>query len=347
MPDVTAFVIGDPHFKKDNIPDGLAFIEKCVTAAKECKPTFIVVLGDMLDTHEVVRVQPHKLATLFIKELSRIAPTHLIIGNHDLINQTQFLTDNHIFNPLKEWENVHIIDEVKKFTYFDGDDEMEFVMCPYVEPGRFREALDTILEKGDSWDFAECIFAHQEFRGCKMGAIISEVGDEWDDCLPSVISGHIHEEQKVGTNIWYPGSAIQHGYSMVSVQKYVWHVNFSVPGDDIDAEPFTYKKINLGMKRKVVVNVEASEIDNFDYDSMKNDQVKLKIKGTIEEFKKLRRSEVYKKLKSNGVKFAYIPISTDVKDNRETTMTYLDVLSKLVKNNTPNVQNVFKELVQT
>ena len=40
-------VIGDPHFKVDNIPESDEMTIKLVKLAKEIMPTFIVVEGDM------------------------------------------------------------------------------------------------------------------------------------------------------------------------------------------------------------------------------------------------------------------------------------------------------------
>ncbi len=51
-------------------------------------------------------------------------------------------------------------------------------MVPYVPPGRFVEALNII--DNEWWKNVNCIFAHQEFYGCKMGAIESIEGDKWD-----------------------------------------------------------------------------------------------------------------------------------------------------------------------
>ncbi len=68
-------------------------------------------------------------------------------------------------------------------------------MVPYVPPGRFVEALNII--DNEWWKNVNCIFAHQEFYGCKMGAIESIEGDKWDHSFPLVISGHIHSEQRL------------------------------------------------------------------------------------------------------------------------------------------------------
>ena len=38
----------------------------------------------------------------------------LLVGNHDYINNQQFLTNNHWMNAMKDWNNVTIIDKVIK-----------------------------------------------------------------------------------------------------------------------------------------------------------------------------------------------------------------------------------------
>ena len=77
----------------------------------------------------------------------------------------------------------------------------KFLFVPYVPPGRFVEALETY--KNINWKDVDCIFAHQEFYGCKMGAILSEEGDKWESKWPLVVSGHIHSRQWINKNIYY------------------------------------------------------------------------------------------------------------------------------------------------
>ena len=81
---VTAIVIGDIHFRPQYVKEGECFIEKCINACKEKEPTFIVIMGDTLHTHETVKIQAHKLAINLFKELKKIAPLIVLIGNHDL-----------------------------------------------------------------------------------------------------------------------------------------------------------------------------------------------------------------------------------------------------------------------
>jgi len=339
---VKAFVIGDPHFKAKLLAEGQEFTEKTLKAARRAAPEFIVILGDTLDTHEVVRVQPHNLACQLVEGLSQIAPVYLLIGNHDLINQTQFLTSNHIFGPLKRWKNVTVVDKPVYATYGD----YSFVFCPYVQPGRFTEALDRLVSEGETWDLADCIFAHQEFHGCKMGAITSEEGDKWDEAYPPVISGHIHDAQTVGSNVFYPGSALQHAFGE-DPDKRLWEVSF---GDTDDPPYFTVKKIHLGMKGKKIVYLDIENVSEFNEKLLERYHIKLTLRGTSEQFKVFRRGKRYSDLRKKGVKFSYDPVTSDVdaasgEARSRKEVSYTEVLKSVVQTKTEAVKDAYREIV--
>lgn len=153
-----------------------------------------VIAGDVLHTHERVDVQLMNSALDIIACTRKLVDgkVYVIVGNHDYINNTQFLSTNHWMNALKEWSDIVVVDQPKWIV--DG----RMLCVPYVYPGRFNEAL---LEK----DTTGTIFCHQEFRGCKLGNIISKDGDEHP--TTDVISGHIHERHHVGSKIYYPGNS--------------------------------------------------------------------------------------------------------------------------------------------
>ncbi len=334
---LTAIVIGDTHFKLKDILKGEEFVDKCLKSVLATDPDFIVLLGDILDTHEIVHVQAHQLAYKLIKGLSEIAYVYIIIGNHDYINNTQFMTDAHIFNPYKQWENVKVVDK----CIVDEVNGYTFVFCPYVYPGRFEEALSTTIDSGDIWEISCCIFAHQEFRGCKMGPIVSKIGDEWCEDNPPVISGHIHEAQNVGSNIFYPGSAMQHGFGDLS-NKYIWKVSFD------DEEDMNIEKIDLGMRLKTIEysDVETLDVSKILASNSKKD-VKLSLSGTPEQFKVFRDGKDYVNLKKNGVKFAYKPIVTEsdgkINCSRD-KINYEDVLETVLKKKPDCVSDAFEKV---
>ena len=337
MSKVTAFVVGDPHFKANSISRGKEFVEKLVEAIEKAKPTFIVLLGDTLDTHEIVKIFPHQLAHDLIERLRKIAPTFVLIGNHDLINASQYLTTNHIFNPFKKWKNVRIVD--KPLIHNFG--EFTFVFCPYVPPGRFKEALDTLIGDDNLWEFADCIFAHQEFKGCFLGrGIQSEKGDEWKEEYPPVISGHIHSEQQVGKNVHYIGSPVQHTYSEDS-NKYVWEVTFE------KEKQFSVNKISLGIRQKKTYKTTIKNLEKFNPEKHKKKDVKLVVLGTRDELSAFRKSQKYKELCSYDniiVRFEIVREETSSENTNQKSSNYIHIFKEMVSAQPPHVKEAFEEL---
>src|ERR1700677_1968587 len=168
---ITALVIGDPHFKISNIIETQAMIASIMIQANKKRPDIIVVLGDVLDRHESIHVSPLTRAVNFLKSLTEITPTYVLIGNHDLKNNQQFLSDEHPFVSLKYWHQNMTIVSTTLMVNIKGQN---LVFVPYVPPGRFLEALNLC----QGWESATAIFAHQEFFGCQMGAICSTDGDK-------------------------------------------------------------------------------------------------------------------------------------------------------------------------
>nr|QBK86703.1 MAG: DNA repair exonuclease [Marseillevirus LCMAC103] len=339
---VRVLVVGDTHFKHKYIREGEAFVAACVAAAKTLAPDLIVCLGDTLDTHEIVHVQPHNLACAFLKQLSEVAHTYLLIGNHDLINHKQYLTENHVFNPMKQWQNFTVVDKPHVALYGDST----FVMCPYVPNGKFTAALDTLLSPNSRFHWqvdADCVFAHQEFRGCTKGGAASTDGDRWPSENPPVISGHIHEAHDLGGNVFYSGSVMQHSFGE-SKPKRLWLVTF----DRRRFDPFHRQYIDLGLTRKTVIEMPVAEVcATFRYGWLADAHVKLKVSGTSEEFRLFRRSPMYADLVARGVRVAFAPdadpaadgpTSAFVAENGDPRRAYREILTALVRQTAPTIR---------
>ncbi len=291
---MSCIIIGDPHFQVTNIPEVNEFIDIIEKRIIEKNPDFIVVLGDVLHTHERIHSIPLNKAYEFFDKLRKITKTYILVGNHDMQSNQNFLEPNHWMNGLKEWDNIVIVDTVI-YEHILGHD---FVFCPYVPVGRFEEALNTC--RSFDWKQSKCIFAHQEFYGCKMGAITSVLGDQWNENYPNVISGHIHSKQTL-KNIYYCGSSMQiaFGESSENIIPYVTF-NFSTNYD--------LEELNLHLPRKKIVYVDIDDIDKFtNKNNNKNDKIKLTVSGSYEEFKVLKKTQKYKELIQEGVKIAFKP----------------------------------------
>lgn len=293
--------IGDPHFKVENIKEVELFIQRLEIEVKQRQPDLIVCLGDLLDTHERLHTSPLNKTYDFIFRMSQIAPIYILVGNHDMINHCQFLTENHWMNVFKGWKNVTIVDKVHTLEIH----EQILMFCPYVPPGRFGEALDTSPLDWQDHDKISCIFAHQEFYGCVMGPIKSEEGDKWDLKWPLVVSGHIHSHQIPQPNIYYTGSAMQHAFGE-SEYNIILELNITRDVKE-DVWKHDFVTFDLGLPRKRILYKDIKDIDKtFNIpDKYKDDRVKISISGTKEQFKTFKKTTTYKKLCKKGVKVVF------------------------------------------
>lgn len=288
------FVIGDPHFKSKNALETNEMSNKIYTLLIEEKPDFIVVLGDVLDTHETIHVGPLCRATEFLYRLSKLS-NHLfvLIGNHDMKSNADFLTGESAFNACKSWENVTVVDKVKKFCF----KEKNFLFTPYVPTGRLSEAFATENITEENINEYAIIFAHQEFKGCNMGAITSNEGDEWNYDWPLCISGHIHDYQELQHNLIYPGSPLQNSYSD-STNKAVMIVENKEELDDSDnSKPWIFRRLKLGLPKKMTIQLTTEEL--VDYVLPENSFVKLVVKGETDKVREVLKLDKVKELLSN------------------------------------------------
>ena len=334
---VTALVIGDPHFKVKNVRETGPMVEAIVRVATERRPDFIVVLGDVLDRHEVIHVSPLNRAINFLSQLMAIAPTYVIIGNHDLKNNRQFLSEEHPFPSLKLWNPERMI--IADTTVLAPIKGHLFSFVPYVPPGRFVEALD----KQEGWMNSTAIFAHQEFKGCKMGAIISEEGDDWPRTSPYVVSGHIHDFQEPQPNILYTGTPIQHAFGDRH-DKSISFFTFHAPGHR------DHERIDLGLPRKQVVNILCAEVST--YVPQDNCELKIVIKGTSGELKAIVKHPNIVAWKERGIVINYKALPVDNAGNAvdmplnpviRGQLLFSTALYNSVENN-PRLQGLYHEI---
>lgn len=282
---IKVLFIGDPHFKISNFEEVDLFIEKIVDLIKITPMDICLVAGDILHTHERVNSMVLNKALHFIELISSLIKTYILVGNHDMYNNKQFLTDGHWMNCMKNWRNVVIVDKV----VVEVINQCKIVFVPYVQNGMFEKALETC---GNEWVDACCIFAHQEFYGCKMGAIVSEDGDKWDVGYPEVISGHIHDLQRPQSNIYYPGSSLQQSYS-----DYVKNIVVLLTIQTGEKNAIS-DEIDLEMCKKRIVYIKCDEFLRYDFGELLNskDKIKITLHGMVEEYRELRNTSVYKEI---------------------------------------------------
>lgn len=318
-------LIGDPHFKVSNPLESDQFHDEVLKNIKnyEKQIDFIVILGDILDTHEKIHLQPLCRAINFLKMVSSFKRTFVLIGNHDRINNNVYMSEEHPFSSLKDSDlNIKIIDQ----TYF----EEGFCFVPYVPNGRFLEAV------GDNLDKTKCFFAHQEFFGCKMGGIISETGDEWDEEYPPVFSGHIHDYQMPQKNIIYTGTPYQHSFSDEE-NKGIFLLNFQ------DKEDWELEKIELNIIKKKLITMNISDFEK--YEVPKNCMLKIGFIGDPILIKKiLDKKSNREKIQKYKIMYKIINKGTKKIIKNNSSNSFQNNLEKRINSSENKIKNLFTEI---
>jgi len=345
-------LIGDPHFKTSNALETNQLHQSVIKYLKS-NPSidFVVVLGDILHCHEKIHTQPFCRSVSFLTNLADERETFVLIGNHDRINNNVFLTEEHPFVGLKEYPNLHIVDTTlyyptsllqKKKKEKEKEEELLFAFVPYVPNGRFKEALEFIPNKENKEnkrEYEKCtaIFAHQEFKGCKMGAIISEEGDEWEEELPAVFSGHIHDHQRLQKNIFYPGIPFQHGFGD-SDDKAVYLLTIGPPSEKRD---WKTEKIELDITPKKLYNMTLEQFTTF----IPPEKAIIKINFQCHEstMKKMISSEKFReKIKKHNIEFKLKVEKT--KKIIKNHSSFLENLERRVSQSDKQVQEIYREI---
>lgn len=267
--------IGDPHFKLDNVDDTDLLEIKIENLIKEKSPDMVIVMGDILDRFETIHVSPLMRSISFLNKIkSKGVKLVILIGNHDRPNNNVFLTEEHPFTSLKEWENTTVVDKPIVFK--------NLLFVPYVPPGRFFEAI-----KDFSLPEVKVIFAHQEFFGAKMGAIVSKV-EAYSESAPLCLSGHIHQYQKVQDNLIYIGTPLQHGFGDTRDKSVCF----------IETETLEIERVFLEIIPKIQVKLSPKEL--IDYVPIKGSNTKIVLQGDTKEINEVLKLKEIKELQTSS-----------------------------------------------
>jgi len=193
----------------------------------------------------------------------------------------------------------------------------KFIFAPYVPPSTFETALRRLKssnsvsnenqqetpqkenpkEKLDEHSIKNilssttAIFCHQEFYGAKMGMIESKAGDVWPEDYPLVISGHVHDYDRLQSNLIYVGTPMQHAFGDKE-DKTISIYTFS---DDKWEED----RVDIGLKKRVIVYLTPEKIHT--YEPPEDKLVKIVIKGDEAEIKAIGKLEKIKELRKAGI----------------------------------------------
>ena len=307
--ELRCLLVGDPHFQVKNLEEITIFVsevEKWLIAHPELD--YVIILGDVLHNHEQIYTFPLNSAIKFFEMCIRYKPTYVLVGNHDMTSNTVFLEPHHWMNSFKRWDSMTIVDIPTII-------EDVIVAIPYVPNGRMIEALNHIPD----WKEKKLIIGHQLLNGAKMGAIVENNVEEWEDTYPMCISGHIHDKQWVKPNLFYSGSSMQHAFGE-SHDKSLTYVTIDLINKEV---PLVIEEVFLNIKLKEIVHVTVDELIMI-MEKEKQDQAagkktnidkKLVIKDDPNKIAMMKQSSVFQELEKSKL-FSRIQCKTqgDKKD---------------------------------
>lgn len=207
--------VGDLHAKRDN----LDLVRQSIEFAWAQKPDAVVLLGDLLDTKEVI----HGSCIMnYLNILEKTTIPHFIIpGNHDRFNAQP--NADHVLGLLTmAGSHVNVINSPSAID-FDG---VSVGFLPYNPPIQLR--LDISALKESHPGKLACIVAHADLTGydygnghvCTDGIDGSELSMWLKDWAPLFISGHFHKHQHVN-NVCYVGTPFSHSFGETDQTKYI------------------------------------------------------------------------------------------------------------------------------
>ena len=131
--------IGDPHISDRHMSMTIEALNNAYEVVNKRRDvTFVVVMGDVFDRHNNVKLEHMKIAFDWLRKISSITRTYVLVGNHDRVHNKDFLSSIHPYMGLAS-DKLHIIDK----PHIRCGERYKVCFMPYVPPGRFKEVSNT------------------------------------------------------------------------------------------------------------------------------------------------------------------------------------------------------------
>lgn len=264
----------------------------------------IIHLGDLFDNRNIIPINLLNYGMDIVEEISKIAPLHIIVGNHDCWSKSS--DEINTVRPFKWIPNVFIYDKTSRLE-FNGS---KLCLMPYID--KREQQIKLILENRD----CDYLFCHSDLNGARMHltSVAHKNPDKIDveEFTPfkGVYSGHIHIVDR-HKNFTFVGSNFQMDRNDYGDQKGIFILDTKT-GEDT----FIENKISPVFKKVRVINEDDVEM----LDELKNskDYIDIAISNNLlMSNRKLRRKLEMILEKSNFASVEYIDDVSIVKENNE------------------------------
>jgi DNA repair exonuclease SbcCD nuclease subunit len=217
--------VGDPHVKVSNLEEWEKLAHHIVDVALKTNPDRIEILGDLMHTHAVIRLEVLDFWNDWLDCLSEGRELFVLVGNHDLSGDYNVnCSALSVFQRLKK-KNLHIIENPQNHGSFG-------YMPYYHDHQKFVEHANNLATGG-----CKVLVCHQTFSGSHYENSFYDPNGINSDLLnfDTIISGHIHARQRFGKVI-YPGTAMWDSSADCNQPKGLWLVEHDASGRIIKEE---------------------------------------------------------------------------------------------------------------
>ncbi|KAF8424829.1 P-loop containing nucleoside triphosphate hydrolase protein [Tirmania nivea] len=211
-------VFSDVHFQQEDLPRIVETSQWITGVFRDAQVTQIFCLGDVINTREHVNVQALSATARFFDELRRIAPVHIVLGNHDMN-----LKHSSRVSSLDVFDTDGFKGSCALYKDF-ADVEVEGVKClmvPWVENHTLM--VGRLGEMPEEEKNQRVLFGHLAVSGAiQQPSVPVESryrthtgvlkGRHLIDFRGTYL-GHFHHHQEViDGKVWYVGSPMQHHF---------------------------------------------------------------------------------------------------------------------------------------
>lgn len=210
----------------------------------------IIHLGDLFDNRDIIPIEILNYGMNIVEEISKIAPFHIIIGNHDLWTRSH--SEINSVRPFKYIPNVYVYDKTTQIDY----NGLKLCLMPYVES---KEEQVELIKQNKNCDY---LFCHSDLNGCRMHLTSvahknkNKIDVEEFNNFKRVYSGHIHIRQ-ISKNFEFIGSIFQMDRNDMNDRKGITIL-------DTDTEETQFIPNEISPEFKKVYLLKEDDIDKLD-----------------------------------------------------------------------------------
>lgn len=226
---------------------------------KEVKEGDIIVhLGDLFDNRDVIPINILNYGLDIVVEISKIAPLHIIIGNHDCWSKSS--DEINTIRPFKFIPNVYVYDKTTKIEH----NGYSLVMMPYIE--KKKEQIAQILKyKGSDY-----LFCHSDLNGARMHLTsvahrnIDKIDVDEFKAFKGVYSGHIHIVDR-HKNFTFVGSNFQMDRNDYNDQKGIFILDLETGTDEFIPNKISpiFKKVRIKEDKDIDILEELKNTKDY------------------------------------------------------------------------------------